>query len=321
MSKIIKSQEQEITSLFNTAKDEIDKIDQSADEKKKEIVIKLAKKLECLIPQTDTISSTILKQLKGRVGKSLIHNCLPAKYKKEYRRENALKQNKKQLKKEEIMLAPLSALNQQKHIEVDAEEKMQKNKVSVMVGTDGRSYFQTKEDDEEVAGTASETHADYASKDKAHAQSSSSLQHTLEQKNPIKEPADHLDTQSKDTIYIDLSEGVCEDSEQYPEKQYQLILTDDQIVQDSDHTPTSHLSKDILTFEISWIFRDLNSRLEPLHSIIEDNGRVKLSGLIDKNTGIVISHYFGKLNHLEGQNHQYNDNSIDSSNRDDVDES
>ncbi|MGN6346993.1 MAG: hypothetical protein ACTHME_04750, partial [Candidatus Nitrosocosmicus sp.] len=146
-----------------------------------------------------------------------------------------------------------------------------------------------------LSGTGSETHADYVSKDKAHTRSSTSIQQQLEQKNPIEEPADHLNTQSKDTIQIDLSESVCEDSEQYLEKQYQSISTEDQIIQDADHIPTSHVSTDILSFEISWIFRDLNSRLEPLHSKIGDNGRVRLSGLIDKKTGIVISHYFGRL--------------------------
>src|SRR6476620_5416661 len=56
---------------------------------KKEIVVELAELLEHTIPQTDTISTTILKLLKGRASKSLIHACLPAKYKQEHRRNNA----------------------------------------------------------------------------------------------------------------------------------------------------------------------------------------------------------------------------------------
>ena len=108
---------------------------------KKEIVVELAKRFEHLIPQTDTISTTILKLLKGRVSKSLIHSCLFAKYKKEHRRRNALKQNKKKKVKAEPKLAPLVALKPQKE-----EEEKKKQKVAVMIGADGRSITQRKED-------------------------------------------------------------------------------------------------------------------------------------------------------------------------------
>jgi hypothetical protein len=58
--------------------------------------------------------------MKGRIGKSLIHVYLPAKYKQEHRRNNALKQKKKIRNK--INLAPLSALNQKGYKEVEAKE-------------------------------------------------------------------------------------------------------------------------------------------------------------------------------------------------------
>jgi len=48
--------------------------------------------------------------LKGLVSKSLIHECLPAKYKQKHRIDNAKKQKKKKIQKEPT-LAPLSALN------------------------------------------------------------------------------------------------------------------------------------------------------------------------------------------------------------------
>src|SRR6476619_6515388 len=81
---------------------------------KKEIVVELAELLEHTIPQTDTISTTILKLLKGRASKSLIHACLPAKYKQDHRRNNAFKQKKKKKNIKELKLAPLVALNPQK---------------------------------------------------------------------------------------------------------------------------------------------------------------------------------------------------------------
>ena len=62
--------------------------------KKKEIVIEHAERLEKLIPQTATISSTIVKRLKGKVGKSLIHKYLSPEYKKESGRNSALMQKK-----------------------------------------------------------------------------------------------------------------------------------------------------------------------------------------------------------------------------------
>ena len=68
--------------------------------------------------------------MKGRVSKSLIHKFLPAKYKQEYRRKNALKQKKKIRNK--INLAPLSALNCQEHGEVKAVEEEEKQKEKVV---------------------------------------------------------------------------------------------------------------------------------------------------------------------------------------------
>jgi hypothetical protein len=75
--------------------------------------------------------------------------------------------------------------------------------------------------------------------------------------------------------------------------------------------------KDILPFEFSWTFKELRHYFAPLLSIIGDNGRVWFSGIIDKNTGNVISQHFGRLNQLDQQPHQkHDDESIDSNNRD-----
>jgi len=140
-----------IDDLIQKEREGIKNVRNEATKKKKEIVVELAEHLDKLIYQKDTISSTILKQLKGRVGKSLIHKCLPAKYKKEHRRKNALKQKNKIRNK--INLAPLSALKQPECLQTDVEEKeeekvKQKEKVAVMVGAYGRSITQIKEDKE-----------------------------------------------------------------------------------------------------------------------------------------------------------------------------
>ena len=69
-----------ISSLFDKAIREIDKINQPADEKKKEIVLKLAKDLEEKI-QTDKICIKIVRRLKDKVSDTLIRDCLPEKCK------------------------------------------------------------------------------------------------------------------------------------------------------------------------------------------------------------------------------------------------
>ena len=149
--------------------------------------------------------------MKGRVSKSLIHSCLPAKYKQEYRRKNAFKQNKKKIRNK-INLAPIVALNRQEHGEVKAaEEEKQKEKVVVMVGADGRSITQIKED-EESTETESKDHDDYNRENKTFTPSSH-YQQQLEQGNQIEEHVDHPDTQLKDTSYNGLADNSVENSE------------------------------------------------------------------------------------------------------------
>ncbi|MGN6628250.1 MAG: hypothetical protein ACTHKJ_00060, partial [Candidatus Nitrosocosmicus sp.] len=97
---------QEITLLLEDAKKEIDRINQHANEKKKDIVIKLAKDLEAKI-QIDKICMVIVRQLKDKVSDTLIRDCLPQKYKQGRYAENAKKQKKKESK-----LVPVVVQNQ-----------------------------------------------------------------------------------------------------------------------------------------------------------------------------------------------------------------
>lgn len=117
MTDVKDFREQEITFLFDIAKEEIDKINQPADEKKKVIVIKLAEQLEKVITQTDTISSLIVKRLTGKVSPSLIRECLPERYKQRIRVDNA---KQKKIQKEFNNLAPLPLLNQDVAISDDS---------------------------------------------------------------------------------------------------------------------------------------------------------------------------------------------------------
>jgi len=61
--------------------------------------------------------------------------------------------------------------------------------------------------------------------------------------------------------------------------------------------------------------------LTPLYSNIGDNGRIWFSGRMNKNTGEIISHHFGRMNQqYQGQNHQHGGEDIDSTNIDGIDE-
>jgi len=136
-----KNQNKEISILFDKAIEKIDKINSHDDEKNKEIVLKLAQDLEGWI-QTDRICMEIVKRLKSKIHDTLIRDWLPKEYKQEYRRKNALRQNKilKDLSSE-----PQSALNKQHDKEVKVECMKQKNKAVVMVDTDGSSHIQSDE--------------------------------------------------------------------------------------------------------------------------------------------------------------------------------
>lgn len=173
-----------------------------------------------------------------------------------------------------------------------------------------------EDEDNELSKTAT----DEPLNDKTFTQSSSNSQQ-LEQEHQNENLNGHINNDSEDHNVYGINERVDEKSELSLEEQHQAISTADEIVQSTNNTSKPNFSANILPFEISWIFREIRSYMAPLYSKIGDNGRVWVSGLIDKNTGKVISRNFGRLNQQQqGQNPQNEDNGIDSPNRDDVDE-
>jgi len=119
-----------------------------------------------------------------------------------------------------------------------------------MVGVDGRSYTQRKED-KESNETESEVHADYDSKDKIFTQSFSSSQQQLEQDNRIEEHTDNIENHSKDTSYNGLKDNASEDSEKpLDEQQQQLTVDIGKISNVSDNNATPITDSDILHFEV-----------------------------------------------------------------------
>jgi hypothetical protein len=279
LSIIKESLDEQISPIFKEAKSKLEEINQEEYKKKRDIVIDLAKKLEDIISQTDTICKMIINRLDGKVSGRFIRQCLSAKYKQEHRRKNAKKQKKNYHK--ESKLAAKTPLNPEE------EEEKQKDKVSVMVGVDGSAYTQIKEDNS--TETEFEAHTDSPSKDKIFTQSFFSSQQQLEQKNPIEECVGHLDNELKVQRYDDLDYQNLE-QEVVLDKPFQVTTTNENrlILPEDKSISTSNISADILPFELSWSFKEVRNYLAPLYRTIGDNGRVWFNGKINKKTGYTL---------------------------------
>jgi hypothetical protein len=250
---------------------------------KKEIVAELAERLEQLIPQPDTISTTILKLLKKRVSKSLIHSCLPAKYKQEHRIKNALKQKKKKNIKEEPKLAPLVALKPQKE---EAEKK--KTKVEVMAGTDGRSYIQ-REGDGKTSENEPKDYTDSSFKDNTSNQASTTSQQTEQERQSI----DNEDRFDSELEYQKLNNINDQNFEQEDILEDPNSLTDtsnkSKIAEETSVEQFFENNKDILHFEVSRTFKFVQNLLNELFPKTSYYGQVCFKGSIDKKNGKVIN--------------------------------
>jgi hypothetical protein len=274
-------QEQEINYLFDDARKELAKVDENAKELKKDIVKKLAKKLEGKIP-TDTICIEIVTQLKGptpeKVSERFIRECLDEKYKQKHKVENA-KKKKKQKQEENNNLAAETPLDNNEVITVDADSRT--------------SFFQRDEDDKSSKTATDDDQPDLIN-DKTFTQSPY-ISH-LEQDNSIKERADHLDNEIKDQSSDDSDYQNLEQDEVI-DKPYQVTTNNEnrlKIFPEDKSISTFNISAGILPFEFSWSFKEVRNYLTPLYRTTGDSGRIWFSGRINKNTGEVISH-FGRL--------------------------
>jgi len=73
------------------------------------------------------------------------------------------------------------------------------------------------------------------------------------------------------------------------------------------YNPSNDTDTDTLSFEFSWSFKEVRNYLTPLYRTIGDNGRIWFGGRINKNTGQIISHHFGRLNQQQRQHLQHDD--------------
>jgi len=235
---------EQISFLFDKAIQEIEKINQDANTKKEEIVLRRAQDLEDKI-QTDKICMEIVKRLYKKVSPTLVRECLDEKYKQGHRAENA----KQKKNRKEIKLATPLLLNQKETQEVEREENIederQKNEI-IVIGADGRSYIQ-REEGGELSKTETKDHPNPSTEDK-NLTYLPSYNSQLEQEHNHKKPnkltatsaaADNMRNTEEETYFVNLYEK----------------------------------DKDILYFEFPFGRRDLQYYMDSSYSNTEDNNK------------------------------------------------
>lgn len=149
----------EVTLLFNNAKERIRSVEKDTLLQKKQIVTELAKSLEGKI-STDTICIEIKYQLRGEdISERHIEECLDEKYKQVHRVKNARKRNSNKSKlqsgsrskwlkiEEEKDLAAPSRLNEEYNEideEKDVKKESQKEEIIIVGNTNGQMLIQSK---------------------------------------------------------------------------------------------------------------------------------------------------------------------------------
>ncbi len=271
LENVSDSHDEQVTLLFEDARNKLHKVVANSDQQKKKIVEELAKNLEGKIP-TDTISMEIVNQLRGQVSEGFVRECLDEKYKQKRRVQNARKQKRQLESKVNDKLAQVTTLNQ------DDEEEEKKE--LIMVDVAGRTSAQKDEDEQATTTTDFDT-----TTDRTFVQPSYQLQPQQEQEQELKKAI---------------------------ENSSQLVTANKMVSTGSENKNDVYITKEILKFEFSMFYKDVQKYMAVLFRKQGGNGKVWFSGKIDKKTGVVISSTLGKINQ-----HQQQDVSIDFAKRDD----
>jgi actin-related protein len=134
-------EQQEISLLFENARINLNKIDDQAKNKKKNIVKDLARDLEGKIP-IETICIEIVNQLRSKVSERFIRECLEDRYKQQDKAENAKKQKERHKSKESYESVAA-------HTPLKQEEKYTENNKEIIIVAAGQG-ISIKEKEEEV---------------------------------------------------------------------------------------------------------------------------------------------------------------------------
>jgi hypothetical protein len=256
----------EVVKLFESAIGKLDNMEKQANDQKKQIVVNLAKVLEDKIP-IDTICMKIVDHLHGRVSPRFIRECLDDKYKQKVRVENA----RKQKLQEDVKLAAVPPLNEEE------------NKEIMMVNVDGRTRILHNEEDVEPPTDTSD-----------------STGNTI---NPILDQSEQEQKLNKQDVpeFIEGSEFgdlLLENPDQIEDVENLSHLVDSgKIVSTAyENKHNINTTSEVLNFEFSVYYRDLQKYMASLFQKSGDNGNVWLNGKIDRKTGVVISLNFGRMN-------------------------
>jgi len=160
----------------------------------------------------------------------------------------------------------------------------------------GSGEYSQREEDKEASKTENEEyHPEAAITGKPFTQSSHNQQ--LEQAHPFEEDDGHLDNELKAQNFNDIDESG--DPEKTFEKSNQLTATTaaDKIenVAEVSSTYTHDNNKDVLPFEFSMFYRDLQKYMAASYKRLGNNGKVWFSGKIDKRIGVVTAANLGRL--------------------------
>ena len=276
--------EQEISLLFEAARNKLEKIDAQAKKEKKQIVKDLAKDLEGQIP-TDTISIEIVTQLHGKVSERFIHECLDEKYKQKHLVDNAKKQKRQPEEQDgNENLAALPPLNQEdRNKEVDSDGRSVK----------GKNPVPSKTVDTSITDSTFHTRA-----------SSPRVGFKKQANGDLKECST-----CKELCFenLELKEAL--------KKATPLVIADKvstaSSLSTSIHYNHQEVANDFLEVEFALLFRDVREYLASLSTEIDDgSSKVWFSCKIDKKSDHVISAKTGRID----QQHRDSDNRGDMQN-------
>ena len=233
-------------------------------------------------------------QLRDQVSERFIRECLDEKYKQRVRVENARKAKHPPQDERKLIdkLAVVPPLNQQ--------EEEEKNKEVVILDVDGSTSI-VREEDESFTPTSDSSTIDKTFTKQPYQQ---------QPKQDLKKQIDY-NHDSECPTCKELYNENC-DLKQALEESSHLITADKiGLATASVYDKDTDTANDILPFEFFVIYNKLQKYMSSLFYSKSNSQQVWFNGIINKNTGIVVSSNLGRIN-------QQLDNSIEIANMDDL---
>ena len=261
-------QDEEISRLFEDARDKLEKIDENAKQQMKQVIVDLAKSLEGKVP-TDSICMKIVAKLWGQVSDRFIRKCLEYKYKQKVRVDNARKQQ--QQKRQPQRQEPDDSLAEP--VPLDPEDAEAKKKVIMVEGGGNQTLIQDDDDQISIYKEPDPT------KDENYVAASSIIQTQEQQQQPPQTPDESLESEtnpSSDEFHFEIVEPkhTYEDSSQIVAKNNTVPSASSSNYNSESGTYDDHM----IQLEFSLLYGDIRRYMAPLYQQIGDNGKIWFSG-------------------------------------------